>query len=88
MCSAITSTRHMIIAMAAYNEDTTNIITPQPRRPQNAVAHEKYLNDGRKFGAELRSRARQAKFVDKYDSRKNTDVIWAISLSVPINNVH
>ena len=55
----------MIIAIAAYRGETTNIITPQPNNPKNAVVDEKYLNDGRKFGAELKSSARHARFVER-----------------------
>ena len=40
-------------------------MTPHPTKPKKAVVEEKYLKDGRKLGAELKSRARHAKFVER-----------------------
>lgn len=42
----------------------------------------------RKFGADVASKARQAKFTLAYDRRKNMDVIGAILFNAPINNTH
>jgi hypothetical protein len=37
--------------------------------------HEKYLKEGLKLGADVNVNERQARFVAKYESRKNTEVI-------------
>ena len=66
----------------------TNIITKVPMMPKTAVLPLKYLNVGRKFGAEVSVRLRHAKFVAKYESRKNTDVICAIRFNLLMKMMH
>ena len=41
-----------------------------------------------KFGAEARSRAKQARFVDAYDRRKNDDVTGAMAFNDPISSTN
>lgn len=66
----------------------TNIITKVPMMPKAAVFPLKYLNVGRKFGAEVSVKLRHAKFVAKYERRKNTDVICAIKFNLLIKIMH
>ena len=46
---------------AAKRGEMKNIIEEVPRSPTREVCQEKYLNTGLKFGAEARSRPRQAR---------------------------
>lgn len=65
-----------------------NIMTKVPIIPIIAVFQLKYLNIGRKFGAEVNVKLRQAKLVAKYESRKKTDVTCAIRFNLLINIMH
>jgi hypothetical protein len=59
-----------------------------PTAPIKAVCHEKYLNVGRKFGADAKSSAKQDKLTAKYARRKNIVTIGAILFIEPINKVN
>ena len=62
-----------------------NIITVVPMSPNKLVCQEKNLNLGLKFGAAAKSRPRQAKLTDAYDSRKRTEHNCAIRLRLPMS---
>ena len=51
---------HKRTLTAVNIELISNIIPVHPRKPMVHVTHEKYLKDGRKFGAEARYSPRQA----------------------------
>lgn len=76
------------MVIVAYIALMTNIINKVPRMPIEAVFQLKYLNVGRKLGADVNVKLRQAKFVAKYESKKNTDVICAIKLSLFMKMMH
>lgn len=53
--------RHRSMETAANSGDMRNIMVDVPISPTRLVCHEKYKNVGLKFGAEARSRPRQAR---------------------------
>lgn len=75
------------IAIDAKAAETMKHMMIEPTDPISAVCHEKYLNVGRKFGAEARSSARHERFTAKYASRKKMVTIGAILFIEPISSV-
>jgi len=53
------------IAIDAYDGETIKHMIIEPMAPTRAVCHEKYLNVGRKFGADARSNAKHERFTAK-----------------------
>lgn len=66
----------------------TNIMVKEPNMPMADVLAEKNRNDGRKLGADVSVSERHARLIAKYERRKNTEVIWAIKLSLLIKTMH
>ncbi len=62
--NANTRLRQRRRATAEKSGDTTNIMTTVPTRPKRHVCHPKYLNEGRKLGAEAQSRPKVAMFTE------------------------
>jgi hypothetical protein len=56
---------NMPMEIDANAGETMKHMIIEPMAPINAVCHEKYLNVGRKFGADARSKARQDRLTAK-----------------------
>ena len=78
----------MPMAIEAKAAETIKHMMIEPTAPINAVCHEKYLNVGRKFGAEAKSKAKHERFTAKYAKRKKIVTIGAILFIEPMNNVN